>query len=119
MSRCLRSRTLAFGAALVLGPGVAVAEPPGDVLRVKRATGDTIVQVIATPFGGLVRADVLARLLGGHHPLGKQRADDLVGVDLILWATQSLDIELSTFVLHVVRISGALWSLTRFWTSVL
>ncbi|MFM2140059.1 MAG: hypothetical protein RLZZ25_324 [Gemmatimonadota bacterium] len=64
MSR--RLRTLAIAAALVLGPGVAVAEPPGDVLRVKRATGDTIVQVIATAFGGLVRADVVARLLGGE-----------------------------------------------------
>lgn len=39
--------------------------PPGDLLRVKRASGDTLVQLVPTPFGGLVRADVVARLLGG------------------------------------------------------
>ncbi|MFM8603105.1 MAG: hypothetical protein ACKOC2_03310, partial [Gemmatimonadota bacterium] len=43
----------------------AATVPPGDVFRVKRAAGDTIVQVVPTPFGGLVRADVVARLLGG------------------------------------------------------
>ena len=43
----------------------AATVPPGDVFRVRRAAGDTIVQVIPTPFGGLVRADVVARLLGG------------------------------------------------------
>ncbi|MFM8302648.1 MAG: N-acetylmuramoyl-L-alanine amidase [Gemmatimonadota bacterium] len=58
-----------LGCALLLGAitrlGAATTVPPGDVFRVKRAAGDTIVQVIPTPFGGLVRADVVARLLGG------------------------------------------------------
>lgn len=52
--------------ALALGLGMPlVAAPPGPVIRVRSAAGDTAVAVVASPSGGAVRADVVARLLGG------------------------------------------------------
>jgi N-acetylmuramoyl-L-alanine amidase len=59
--------------ALLLAPLLALgtapraaAAPPGDAIRVVGISGDTVVSLHATPGGGLVRADVLARLLGGR-----------------------------------------------------
>ncbi|MGA0920066.1 MAG: N-acetylmuramoyl-L-alanine amidase family protein [Gemmatimonadaceae bacterium] len=68
MVRWSRATGLVAGALLVAAiarPVAARALPPGDVVRVKRASGDTLLQVVPTSFGGLVRADVVARLLGG------------------------------------------------------
>jgi N-acetylmuramoyl-L-alanine amidase len=68
MARWSRATGLVMSALLVAAiarPVAARALPPGDVVRVKRASGDTLLQVVPTPFGGLVRADVVARLLGG------------------------------------------------------
>jgi N-acetylmuramoyl-L-alanine amidase len=39
--------------------------PPGNVIRVRGVSGDTVLTLLESPGGGLVRADVLARLLGG------------------------------------------------------
>ncbi len=54
---------------LVLAGALALAAarpvPPGDVIRVRGVAGDTVLSLHATPGGGLVRADVIARLLGG------------------------------------------------------
>jgi N-acetylmuramoyl-L-alanine amidase len=58
-----RRPVLVLGAAALLGAGAA--PPPGDAIRVKGVAGDTVLQLVATPGGGLVRVDVLARLLGG------------------------------------------------------
>ncbi|MDH5235192.1 MAG: N-acetylmuramoyl-L-alanine amidase, partial [Gemmatimonadota bacterium] len=57
-------------AAVVAPGGVGAAEvrhepPPGYVIRVKGVGGDTVVQLVPTVGGGMVRADLLARLLGG------------------------------------------------------
>lgn len=41
------------------------AAPPGDAIRVRGISGDTVVSLLPTEGGGLVRVDVLARLLGG------------------------------------------------------
>ncbi len=69
MSRGLLRLAMVGGAVLGIGSSAAAtvsrALPPGDVFRVKRSAGDTLVQVLPTPFGGLVRADVVARLIGG------------------------------------------------------
>ena len=35
----------------------------------------------------------LAGVVGGHQPVGEERADELVGVDLVLRAAQRLDVE--------------------------
>ncbi len=51
-------------AALALG-AAAAAPPPGNVIRVKGVSGDTVLALVPTPGGGLVRLDVMARLLGG------------------------------------------------------
>lgn len=40
--------------------------PPGNEIRVRGVSGDTVVSLLPTAGGGLVRADVLARLLGGR-----------------------------------------------------
>lgn len=56
--------------------------PPGNEIRVRGVAGDTVVSLLPTPGGGLVRADVLARLLGGRL--------DSAGIgrwDLTLYAT--------------------------------
>lgn len=60
----MRARALLV-AALALAAGLAVAPPPGDAIRVKGVGGDTVVQLVRTEGGGLVRADLMARLLGG------------------------------------------------------
>jgi len=59
-----RVRPLAL-ATLALVAGVAFSAPPGDVIRVKGVSGDTVLRLAPTESGGLVRADVMARLLGG------------------------------------------------------
>ena len=51
--------------ALALAGGASFGPPPGDVIRVKGVTGDTVVRLAPSVSGGLVRADVMARLLGG------------------------------------------------------
>lgn len=52
-------------AALALATGASFGPPPGDVIRVRGVTGDTVVRLAPSVSGGLVRADVMARLLGG------------------------------------------------------
>lgn len=39
--------------------------PPGYVIRVKGVAGDTVIQLLPTESGGMVRAELLTRLLGG------------------------------------------------------
>lgn len=39
--------------------------PPGDVIRVRGAAGDTLVQLLPSEGGGRVRLDVMTRWLGG------------------------------------------------------
>lgn len=51
-------------AAFVLG-AAAASPPPGNVIRVKGVGGDTVLALVPTAGGGLVRLDVMARLLGG------------------------------------------------------
>jgi N-acetylmuramoyl-L-alanine amidase len=66
-----RAATLVTALAAALVPtGVGAAEvrpepPPGYVIRVKGVGGDTVVQLVPTEGGGMVRAELLARLLGG------------------------------------------------------
>lgn len=43
----------------------AVGTPPGYVIRVKGVAGDTVLQLLPTESGGMVRAELLTRLLGG------------------------------------------------------
>jgi N-acetylmuramoyl-L-alanine amidase len=50
---------------LVMASSTVAAAPPGNAIRVRGVNGDTVVTLLDTPGGGLVRADVLARLLGG------------------------------------------------------
>lgn len=59
-----RARALLL-ASLALVAGVAFSAPPGDVIRVKGVAGDTVLRLAPSLSGGLVRADVMARLLGG------------------------------------------------------
>lgn len=40
--------------------------PPGDVIRVRGAAGDTLVQLLPSEGGGRVRLDVMTRWLGGR-----------------------------------------------------
>lgn len=58
-----RARLLAplLGCVLLVG----AADPPGNVIRVKGIGADTVVALVATDAGVLVRLDVMARLLGG------------------------------------------------------
>ena len=42
-----------------------VDAPPGNVIRVKGVGGDTVLSLLPSEGGGLVRLDVMARLLGG------------------------------------------------------
>lgn len=55
--------------ALLLGanvaPAPAIDTPPGYVIRVKGVAGDTVLQLLPTEGGGMVRAGLLTRLLGG------------------------------------------------------
>lgn len=62
MRRRMRALLLA---ATALGVGAGWGAPPGDVIRVRGVGGDTVVRLVPTPSGGLVSADVMARLLGG------------------------------------------------------
>lgn len=62
MGRRLRALVVA---ALALGVGAGWGAPPGDVIRVRGVAGDTVVRLVPSPSGGLVSADVMARLLGG------------------------------------------------------
>jgi len=71
--------TAVVGAAVLLGaapapgtaPGTLPADappadaPPGNVIRVKGIAGDTVIALLASESGGLLRLDVMARLLGG------------------------------------------------------
>lgn len=63
-SLALRRAALVLVAAAAL-IGARPAPPPGDAIRVSGVHGDTVLQLVPTPGGGLVRVDVLARLLGG------------------------------------------------------
>ena len=66
MARAIRT---VKGLVLALGLGMTTsvaAAPPGPVIRVRSAAGDTAVAVVESPSGGVVRADVVARLLGGQ-----------------------------------------------------
>lgn len=58
----MRLRVIAL--CLLLVP-CAAAEAAVDTIRVAAAGVDTTIAVVASPAGGLVRADVLVRLLGG------------------------------------------------------
>lgn len=60
--RRLRALLAPLAAAALLG---ASGGPPGDAIRVHGVSGDTVLQLVPTAGGGLVRVDVLARLLGG------------------------------------------------------
>ncbi|MCE9601968.1 MAG: N-acetylmuramoyl-L-alanine amidase [Gemmatimonadetes bacterium] len=62
MSRRARLRLLAV---LTLAVGAGAGAPPGDVIRVKGVSGDTVLRLAPSASGGLVPADVMARLLGG------------------------------------------------------
>ncbi len=66
MARALRT-VKALVVAVGLGAGLSgAAAPTGPVIRVRGAAGDTAVSVVESPSGGVVRADVIARLLGGQ-----------------------------------------------------
>ncbi len=58
---------LGASAGSATAPHVAAAEgtPPGYVIRVKGVAGDTVLQLLPTESGGMVRAELLTRLLGG------------------------------------------------------
>lgn len=54
----------------------ATASPPGNVIRVKGVAGDTVLSLVASEAGGLLRLDLMARLLGGSvdaQPGGRAR----------------------------------------------
>jgi N-acetylmuramoyl-L-alanine amidase len=51
--------------AAVTLAGAAIAPPPGNVIRVKGVAGDTVISLVSSDGGGLVRLDLMARLLGG------------------------------------------------------
>lgn len=48
----------------------AADSPPGNAIRVKGVTGDTVLTLLPTPAGGVVGLDVMARLLGGSLETG-------------------------------------------------
>ena len=52
--------------AAVALAGTTIAPPPGNVIRVKGVAGDTVVSLVSSEGGGLVRLDLMARLLGGE-----------------------------------------------------
>jgi N-acetylmuramoyl-L-alanine amidase len=52
--------------AAVALAGTTLAPPPGNVIRVKGVAGDTVVSLVSSEGGGLVRLDLMARLLGGE-----------------------------------------------------
>lgn len=57
---------LALGLAGIWArPAGAVDSPPGFAIRVRGVAGDTVVALHPTESGGMVRADLMARLLGG------------------------------------------------------
>jgi N-acetylmuramoyl-L-alanine amidase len=58
----MRRFPLALACAALLG---AADSPPGDTIRVRGIAGDTVLTLLPAESGGLVRADVMARLLGG------------------------------------------------------
>ncbi len=59
-------RARAFAVPLLaVAAGVAFGGPPGDVIRVKGVAGDTVVALAPSDGGGLVDAQLMARLLGG------------------------------------------------------
>jgi len=58
-------RRASLALALALVAGLAFAPPPGDVIRVRGVRGDTVLALVPTVGGGLVNADLMARLLGG------------------------------------------------------
>ncbi len=55
-------RIAAVALAFVVG---AAATPPGDAIRVRGITGDTVVALVPSAAGGLVDLRLMARLLGG------------------------------------------------------
>ena len=59
-----RARALLL-AGFALAAGLAVAPPPGNVIRLKGVSGDTVITLVPSPGGGLVHAGVMARHLGG------------------------------------------------------
>jgi len=63
----MRRGALALLCAAVLSSPVTADErtPPGYVIRVKGIAGDTVLQLLPTEGGGMVRAELLTRLLGG------------------------------------------------------
>lgn len=63
MRRTLTLLTLAF--TLLGATRGSVDAPPGNVIRVKGVGGDTVLALLPSEGGGLVRLDVMARLLGG------------------------------------------------------
>jgi N-acetylmuramoyl-L-alanine amidase len=61
-----RALTLLTLAGTLLGATRVPADaPPGNVIRVKGVAGDTVLALLPSEAGGLVRLDVMARLLGG------------------------------------------------------
>jgi N-acetylmuramoyl-L-alanine amidase len=58
----MRALTALFAVAVL---GAAVAPPPGNVIRVRGVSGDTVISLVPSEGGGLVRLDLMARLLGG------------------------------------------------------
>ena len=70
-SACRRAATpvvaalLVAATLLVTAPPALAHTPPGNVIRVKGVAGDTVVNLLPTEGGGMVRVDLLARLLGG------------------------------------------------------
>ena len=52
-------------ALLAVSVGASPAAPPGDAIRVRGVSGDTVVQLLPSEGGGRVRLDVMVRLLGG------------------------------------------------------
>lgn len=74
MARALRTvKVLALALGLAVGP-LDASPPPGPGLRVRTAATDSVVSIVASPAGGVVRADVVARLLGGMvEPAGPGR----------------------------------------------
>jgi len=59
------ARTLLPAVLALAVVGAAVAPPPGNVIRVKGVAGDTVITLVPSDGGGMVRLDLMARLLGG------------------------------------------------------
>lgn len=58
----MRRSPLVLALAALLGAGDT---PPGDTIRVRGIAGDTVVSLLPTASGAMVRADLMAGLLGG------------------------------------------------------